>query len=77
MSGAACSRRRALGGLLAGTLGVLGWHDGDDILAHDPKATRKKKSGKARKTCLKKARAHAAADACASYCADRECGSDG
>lgn len=54
------SRRRALGGLLAGTLGILGWHGGDEIVAHDPKATCKKKSGAAKKKCLKKAKKHAA-----------------
>jgi hypothetical protein len=54
------SRRRALGGLLAGTLGLLGWHDGDEITAHDLKAKCKKKSGAAKKKCLKKAKKHAA-----------------
>jgi hypothetical protein len=46
--GRAGSRRRALGGLLAGTLGILRWHDGDDILAHDLKSKCKKKSGEAK-----------------------------
>src|SRR5687767_1929496 len=56
--GTASSRRRALGGLLAGTLGVLGWQDQDDAVAHDLKAKCKKKSGEAKKRCLKKARKH-------------------
>ena len=59
------SRRRALGGLLAGTLGVLGRHDGDESAAHDLKAKCKKKSGGAKKKCLKKAKKHAAEHAAA------------
>jgi hypothetical protein len=51
--GTAGSRRGALGGLLAGTLGILGWHDGDETAAHNLKAKCKKK-------CLKKAKKHAA-----------------
>ena len=54
------SRRRALAGLLTGTLGMLGWRGGDEIAAHDLKATGKKKSGEAKKRCLKKAKKHAA-----------------
>src|SRR5687768_14657954 len=58
--GTAGSRRRALSGLLAGTLGILGWHDSDEIAAHNLKAKCKKKSGEAKKKCLKKAKKHAA-----------------
>jgi hypothetical protein len=54
------SRRRALGGLLAGALGVLGWQDSKEAIAHNLKATCRKKSGDAKKKCLKKARKHAA-----------------
>jgi hypothetical protein len=61
--GTAGSRRRALGGLLAGTLGILGWHDGDESAAHDLKAKCKKKSGEAKKKCFKKAKKHKAAHA--------------
>jgi hypothetical protein len=56
---AAGSRRRALSSLLAGTLGTLGWH-ADDAAAHDFTAKCKKKSGDAKKKCLKKAKKHAA-----------------
>src|SRR5688500_2396713 len=58
--GTAGSRRGAFRGLLAGTLGILGWHDSDEIAAHDLKAKCKKKSGTAKKKCLKKAKKHAA-----------------
>ncbi len=53
------SRRRALGGMLAGGLGLLaaGAEDGG---AHDLKAKCKKKKGKAKKKCLKQAKAHEA-----------------
>ena len=54
------SRRRALGGLLAGALGLLGWPDQQDAIAHDLKDKCKKKSGQAKKKCLKKAKQHAA-----------------
>jgi hypothetical protein len=54
------SRRRALSGVLAGTLGLLGWHEGNEIVAHDLKDTCKKKSGGAKKKCLKKAKKHKA-----------------
>jgi hypothetical protein len=56
----ASSRRRALGGLLAGALGLVGWPGGEDAAAHDLKAKCKKKSGEAKKKCLKKAKKHAA-----------------
>jgi hypothetical protein len=59
----ASSRRRALGGLLAGALGLVGWPGGEDAAAHDLKAKCKKKSGEAKKKCLKKAKQHAAAHA--------------
>jgi hypothetical protein len=55
------SRRRALGGLVAGALGLIGWPGGEDAAAHDLKAKCKKKSGEAKKKCLKKAKKHAAA----------------
>jgi hypothetical protein len=77
------SRRRALGGLLAGTLGLLGWHDGDEITAHDLKAKCKKKSGEAKKKCLKKAKQHnathsaPAAAICIPQCGGKVCGPDG
>jgi hypothetical protein len=54
------SRRRALAGLLAGTLGLAGWSVGEDAAAHNLKAKCKKKSGEAKKKCLKKAKKHAA-----------------
>src|SRR5829696_1564408 len=54
------SRRRAVGGLLTGVFGVLGWQGQDDAAAHDLKAKCKKKSGEAKKKCLKKAKKHAA-----------------
>jgi hypothetical protein len=57
---AAGSRRRALSSLLAGTLGILGWHAGE-AAAHDFTAKCKKKSGEAKKKCLKRAKKHAAA----------------
>ena len=41
--GTAGSRRRALGGLLAGTLGMLGWHGGDESAAHELSQKCKKK----------------------------------
>jgi hypothetical protein len=80
------SRRRALGGLLTGVFGVLGWQGQDDAAAHDLKATCKKKSGKAKKKCLKKARKHKAEHAsetpptdltCTPDCAGKLCGSNG
>jgi hypothetical protein len=55
------SRRRALGGLLLGALGLLHGGSAEDALAHDLKAKCKKKSGEAKKKCLKKAKKHAAA----------------
>ena len=75
------SRRRALGGVLAAALGVLRQQD-DVAEAHNPRAACKKKSGKARQTCLKKAKKHTAAHAdagraCTRSCAGKVCGSDG
>jgi hypothetical protein len=58
--GTAGSRRRALGGLLAGTLGILGWNGGDESAAHDLKAKCRKESGEAKKKCLKKVKKHKA-----------------
>jgi hypothetical protein len=54
------SRRRALGGLLLSSLGLLGRGSVEDAAAHDLKAKCKKKSGDAKKKCLKKAKKHAA-----------------
>ncbi len=53
-------RRRALSGLLAGTLVLLSRTEADDAIAHNLKAKCKKKSGEAKKKCLKKAKQHAA-----------------
>jgi hypothetical protein len=53
------SRRHALTGLVAGALGLLGAR-AEETAAHDLKATCKKKSGEAKKKCLKKAKRHAA-----------------
>ena len=52
------SRRRALVATLGGALSLLGWQRVDDTAAHSTLKTCKKKSGKARKSCLKKAKAH-------------------
>jgi hypothetical protein len=78
------SRRRALGRLLAGTLGLLGWQDQEDTIAHELKDKCKKKSGDAKKKCLKKAKKHAAQHAsetsppppppCVRTCNQRSCG---
>jgi hypothetical protein len=57
------SRRRALGGLLTGVFGLLGGHGQEEAAAHDLKDPCKKKSGEAKKTCLKKAKKHKAAHA--------------
>jgi len=57
------SRRRALGGVFLGALGLLGRPEAGDVIAHDLKATCKKKSGAARKKCLKKAKKHRAGHA--------------
>src|SRR5688572_25780521 len=54
------SRRRALGGLLLGALGLLNGGGAEDAAAHNLKAKCKKKSGEAKKKCLKKAKKHAA-----------------
>jgi hypothetical protein len=53
------SRRRALGSLLAGTLVLLGVRS-QQVAAHDTLRTCKKKSGDAKRKCLKKARKHTA-----------------
>jgi hypothetical protein len=58
--GTAGSRRRALAGLLGGALGLRGWREGKDIQAHDLSKKCKKKSGKQKKKCLKKAKQHSA-----------------
>ena len=51
------SRRCALGGLLAWALGLLGVLS-QEVEAHDPVKACKKKSGDAKKKCLKKAKKH-------------------
>jgi hypothetical protein len=56
------SRRHALGGLLFGSLGHLGSR-AEETAAHNPLKKCKKKSGKQKKKCLKKAKAHNAAHA--------------
>jgi hypothetical protein len=53
------SRRRALSGLFFGSLGILSL-SADDAVAHDLKATCKKKSGEAKKKCLKRTKKHVA-----------------
>src|SRR5687768_5852805 len=58
--GTAGSRRRALAGLLLGSLGLVGWVSADEVAAHDISGKCKKKSGKAKKKCKKKAKKHAA-----------------
>jgi hypothetical protein len=76
------SRRRALGGLLAGVVGLLDW-PGQEAAAHDLKKKCKKKSGEAKKKCLKKAKKHNAAHAletppgCTPNCAGKACGPNG
>jgi hypothetical protein len=57
---AAGTRRRALRGLLLGALGAFGSAQTGDIVAHDLAGKCKKKSGKTRKQCLRKARKHRA-----------------
>jgi hypothetical protein len=52
------SRRRALVAALAGALGFFDWHGMDDAAAHNPLKSCKKKSGKQKKACLKKAKKH-------------------
>jgi hypothetical protein len=74
------SRRRALGGLLAGPLGLLGVRS-KEAAAHDPRKACKKKSGEAKRKCLKKAKKHNAQhasqtpspDPCASCTGDQVC----
>ena len=57
---AAGSRRRALSSLLTGALGILGWQNREETRAHDLSKRCKKKSGNAKKKCLKKAKKHRA-----------------
>jgi hypothetical protein len=57
------SRRGALRLLAGSAVGLLVWHGSADTAAHDPSKGCKKKSGKARKTCLRKAKKHNAAHA--------------
>ena len=55
---AARSRRQALVTLLGGSWGLLGWQGIDHAAAHNPLKSCKKKSGKQKKACIKKAKAH-------------------
>jgi hypothetical protein len=82
------SRRRALGGLLLGSLGLLSRTEAEDAIAHNLKAKCKKKSGEAKKKCLKKAKKHQATHSgppstlsggsgCTPDCAGKACGDDG
>jgi hypothetical protein len=85
---AAGSRRQALA-TLAGSLGLLGWHGRDDAAAHNALKKCKKKSGKQKKACIKKAKAHNAThtvaapapsgtSGCTPNCSGgRNCGSNG
>jgi hypothetical protein len=58
---AAGFRRRALGGLLLGTLSLLSWWSGEDAEAHDALKKCKKIDNKAKKQkCIKKAKKHKA-----------------
>jgi len=52
------SRHGARRGLLLGALGLLGWREVEEAAAHNPLKKCKKKSGKQKKKCLKKAKAH-------------------
>ena len=54
------SRRRTLGGLLLGSLGLLDHERSENAAAHDPSKKCKEKSGEAKKKCLKKAKKHQA-----------------
>jgi hypothetical protein len=75
------SRRRAVGGLLLGALGLRTGGSAEDTAAHDLTAKCKKKSGEAKKTCLKKAKKHNAmhttVSGCERNCAGKQCGLDG
>ena len=77
------SRRSALSGLLVGSVSLLGWQAGNDADAHDLLPTCKKKSGKQKKKCIKKAKAHTAQHAselgptCTPQCAGKTCGANG
>jgi hypothetical protein len=76
------SRRRALGGLLAGVVSFLNWPGQENAEAHDLKDKCKKKSGEAKKKCLKKAKKHkaehaGAAAGCTRNCTGKSCGDDG
>jgi hypothetical protein len=73
------SRRRVLGGLLAGALGLLALR-AEETEAHNPIKACKKKSGDAKKRCIKKAKKHNAkhaADCTPTTCAaqGKNCGS--
>ena len=78
------SHRRALGGLLLGSLGLLSRTRAEKTTAHELKDTCKKKSGEAKKKCKKKAKKHAAAHAnepppppCVPQCGSNPCAPDG
>jgi hypothetical protein len=74
------SRRGALRVLAGSVLAGLVTVDGDNSDAHNPLKKCKKKSGKAKKKCLTKAKAHNATHAtasCTRNCAGKTCGADG
>ena len=50
------SRRGALAAVLSGAVSLLSWQGIETVDAHNPKAACKKKSGDAKKKCLKKAK---------------------
>jgi hypothetical protein len=77
---AAGSRRRALALALSGAMGVRSLLGREEAQAHNALEACKKKSGKQKKKCLKKARAHNAthtAPPCIGSCAGKLCGDDG
>src|SRR5688572_1506255 len=75
------SRRRTLAFALSGVLAPLFVRE--DAAAHDPSKRCKKKSGKAKKKCVKQAKAHDAAHAsetpppCVPDCRGKDCGPGG
>ena len=82
------SRRTALRLLIGSALGTVIGHRGEESAAHNALKTCRKKSGKQKKKCLKKARAHNATHrsdgpqtapppACVPDCTGKTCGDDG
>jgi hypothetical protein len=78
------SRRGALAAVLGGALSLLSWHGVEHVDAHNPLKKCKKMSGKAKKKCVKKAKAHNAAhtvpppppSGCTPRCERKICGDD-